>query len=544
MNPHTLPVNSTDTADITLLLEGTYPYVRGGVSSWVHQIIRGLPELRFALVFLGGDSAHYGAMKYTLPDNVIHLECHYLMETSPSDGHPQSTPRAHRGKTQPFADIARLHDYLRAPESGLPADGLPGLLACTIARLGTPEGIRHEDFLHSEHAWESIRRDYTRFCTDPSFVDFFWTVRSMHAPLFMLANIARKIPPTRILHAISTGYAGFLGMLLCQQRQCPFILTEHGIYTKERKIDLTHADWIKDAGETFGGGLDDDVSYIRRLWIRFFEGIGRLTYATADPVIALYEGNRQRQIADGASPAHTRVIPNGIDLTRFAPLRIQRTHNTRHAGIPPVIGLLGRVVPIKDIKTFIRAMRTVCNHLPNAEGWIIGPEDEDQDYARECHDLVTSLGLDAQVKFLGFRKTEDILPQLGLLALTSISEALPLVILEGFASGLPVLSTDVGACRELIEGNTEEDRALGTAGDIVSIADPEAFARQALQLLTDTQRWHTAQATGIARVERYYTQAMMYASYRQLYQTALHKSAGISDIAPAATPVGHCTVGS
>ena len=39
--------------DVTLLLEGTYPFVSGGVSSWVHQIIRGLPEYSFSLVFLG-----------------------------------------------------------------------------------------------------------------------------------------------------------------------------------------------------------------------------------------------------------------------------------------------------------------------------------------------------------------------------------------------------------------------------------------------------------------------------------------------------------
>ena len=47
-------------ADIALLLEGTYPYVRGGVSAWVHQIISGLPEIRFAVIFIGGDQKMYG----------------------------------------------------------------------------------------------------------------------------------------------------------------------------------------------------------------------------------------------------------------------------------------------------------------------------------------------------------------------------------------------------------------------------------------------------------------------------------------------------
>lgn len=67
-------------ADVTLLLEGTYPMVRGGVSAWVDQLIRGLPQLRFALVFLGGRRDHYDGILFECPANVVHLECHYLMD--------------------------------------------------------------------------------------------------------------------------------------------------------------------------------------------------------------------------------------------------------------------------------------------------------------------------------------------------------------------------------------------------------------------------------------------------------------------------------
>jgi glycosyltransferase involved in cell wall biosynthesis len=183
-----------------------------------------------------------------------------------------------------------------------------------------------------------------------------------------------------------------------------------------------------------GGG------YVRKLWIRFFEGIGRLAYEAADPIVSLYEGNRRRQIADGAELGRTREIPNGIDVQRFAPLRRHRP-----ASVPPVLGLLGRVVPIKDVKTFIRAMRIVLARRPDAEGWIIGPVDESPDYANECIELVRGMGIESRVRFLGFVRPEEVLPKLGLLVLTSISEALPLVLLEGFVSGLPAIATDVGA---------------------------------------------------------------------------------------------------
>jgi glycosyltransferase involved in cell wall biosynthesis len=154
-----------------------------------------------------------------------------------------------------------------------------------------------------------------------------------------------------------------------------------------------------------------------------------------------------------------------------------------------VLALIGRVVPIKDIMTFIRAMRTVVNRLPEAEGWIIGPEDEDPEYAQECHNLAIGLGLQDKVKFLGFQNMTDVLPQVGVVGLSSISEALPLVLLEGFAAGVPAVATDVGACRQLVYGLDAEDQAIGAAGSIVGIADPQSLASAALELLTDKQKW-------------------------------------------------------
>jgi glycosyltransferase involved in cell wall biosynthesis len=493
--------------DVALLLEGTYPYVGGGVSSWVHQIIRGMPHLTFGIVFLGGSRESYGEMKYKLPDNVVYLKTHYLMDSWRS-----GRARARPGRADAFADVKQLHEFFRTPQSGLPAE----LMKRIAEAFGAESGISREDFLHSEESWNRVCADYRDNCTDPSFVDYFWTVRTMHAPLFALAEIARTLPEFRCFHAVSTGYAGFLATLLHHRTGRPLILSEHGIYTKERKIDLAQADWIKDARELFAGGLDDDVSYIRRLWIRFFEGIGRITYDSSHVVIGLYEGIRSRQIADGAARERTRIVPNGVDVPRFSALRPKRPPH-----IPMVCGLLGRVVPIKDIRTFVRAMRTVCTRIPEAEGWVIGPEDEDEAYAKECKELVNSLGLEGRVKFLGFQKPDDILPKMGLMVLTSISEALPLVILEGYAAGLPCVATDVGACSELLYGGSEEDQALGHAGKVVSIADPEATAEACISLLTDEARWHKAQEVAIKRVETYYTQPRMFESYKNFYKEAL-----------------------
>src|SRR4029079_879780 len=271
-------------------------------------------------------------------------------------------------------------------------------------------------------------------------------------------------------------------------------LTEHGIYTKERKIDLATAEHVPGDGDPGASGFG------RRLWLRFFQGLGRIAYASADHIIALHEGSRRRQIQDGADPTRTRVIPNGVDLARFSPIRRARPHPP-----PPVLGFLGRVVPIKDVKCFIRAMKAVVARCPEARAQIVGPTSEDPAYAAECAQLVASLGLEDRVRLTGYRPAEDVLPELGLLVLTSISEGLPLVVLEAFASGLPVLTTDVGACRELVEGRTPEDCEQGSDAAVVPIADPEAVARAALALVLDPARWRAAQRVALRRVASHYT---------------------------------------
>ena len=502
-------------ADIALLLEGTYPYVRGGVSSWVHQIISALPEIRFAVVFIGSEPSMYGPAQYQFPANVTHVETHYLLR---QDRHAK--PRARTGNRSVFARMDGLHTHLRQGGK-IPDDEMMD----AFTRLGSAGGISQEDFLHSKASWEYITQQYRERCTEPSFVDYFWAIRAMHAPLFVLANIAAGLPPVRAVHAISTGYAGLLGAMIRLRRGIPFVLTEHGIYTKERKIDLAQATWLHDHNDDVCNTLHDEMGYIRGLWIRFYEQIGRMAYGQASPIVSLYEGNRQRQIADGAAAEKTRVITNGINLERYR-TALERRPDT----VPPILGLVGRVVPIKDIKTFIRTLRILVNRRPDIQGWIVGPEDEDPLYVTECKELATSLGLNDNVKFLGFQNVLDILPQLGLMVLTSISEALPLVVLEAFASGLPCLATDVGSCRELIEGRGGEDSALGAAGSVVSIADPEVTAEAALALLDDTARWHEAQRAGLARVARYYNDTLMFSSYRGLYMEALGLgSSGLSD---------------
>jgi glycosyltransferase involved in cell wall biosynthesis len=484
----------------------------------VHQLITGLPELRFSLVFIGGRRADYGEARYELPENVVHIDRFYLEDAfAPGKPGPARAPAAR------FADAHALHELLKLEASGqsCPRSQRFPLEAASdraLERLETEHGLTIDDFLSSPASWDQIRNTHRERDPHAAFVDYFWTVRLMHGPLFQLARIERQLPDAGVFHAISTGYAGFLGCLLQRRRHRPLLLSEHGIYTKERRIDLNQADWFETLhADATGSDIGTSVG-LRELWIRHFESLGRFTYRSANPIISLYAGNRERQVRDGADPERTRLIVNGIDCARFAKARAARP-----AQVPQVIGLIGRVVPIKDVKTFIRAMHKVIVKLPEVEGWVIGSPEEDPRYGAECEALAASLGLANKVRFLGHQNVQELLPKLGLLMLTSISEAQPLAILEAFAAGVPCVATDVGACREEIEGGTAEDRTLGKAGRIAPFADAEALAAAAVELLSSPEAWQACQAAGIARVERFYTQERMLGAYRGLYRKLLQR---------------------
>ncbi|MCY9879049.1 GT4 family glycosyltransferase PelF [Vibrio natriegens] len=496
------------TIDICLLLEGTYPFVRGGVSSWVHQMISGLPEFNFHLIFLGGHPDFYSNTAYDFPPNVVGFDVYFLL----SDNH-NGQPTPQHGRSKLFKKWGEFLSYFTTTKTSIP----DYLLADITNFLGKNNKLSLSDFLYSRASWEVLTKHYLQSTENQSFVDYFWTYRGMFQPLFILAQISRKLPQAKVFHSISTGYAGFLGALCKQKTGCPFILSEHGIYTKERKIDLAQAGWIKDHHSLVDISLHRDMDLNRRAWITFFEQLGLTTYHQANEIVALFEGNRQRQLIDGAPQNKTQVIVNGIDISRFNNAYLKRPNSP-----PMVAGLVGRVVPIKDIKTFIRTIRNAVEQLPQLEGWIIGPKEEDPEYVHECTLLIDSLGLTDNVKMLGNQNVAEILPKLGVMMLTSISEAQPLVLLEAMAAGVPCIATEVGACREIIEGTPGEDNWLGSAGKIIPIASPLEGAQAIIQILGDAQSWRITGDIGKERVTRYYNEQRMYNSYRTLYQEAIN----------------------
>ncbi len=510
--------NPTAHADVCLILEGTYPYVRGGVSTWVKQLIERMPSMRFSIIFLGANPGDYDEPAYEIADNIVHIEIHYLLDGARQDKSGAAQSKLLKlfardgGKADQFKVCSHAHTQLSDTENPLTETTIDSFTDLLVGE----NALTAHDLAHSRHAWEVIREKYQHAPAGLDFNHFFWTVRSMHEPLFTLASIAAKAPSADLYHSVSTGYAGFLGAMCQNQTQKPYIISEHGIYTKERELDLAQVDWIPEDLDPFRVGLNDNMNYLRSVWIRFFKSLGRMSYGSANQVFTLFNGNRLRQIADGADPETLSIIPNGVDVERYSKVR-----RAADAPVPPVLGLMGRVVPIKDIKNFIRSMRIIREAIPNAEGWLIGPVDEDPEYTEECRQLIKSLDLEDVVLFKGFQKPDDMFPLLGLNVLTSVSEGQPLVVLEGYAAGIPTVTTDVGSCSELVYGISKEDLAMGSAGDVVPIASPAKFADAAIRLLSDKKVWDSASAVGMQRVETYYDEKGMVSTYFNIYKSEI-----------------------
>jgi glycosyltransferase involved in cell wall biosynthesis len=264
-------------------------------------------------------------------------------------------------------------------------------------------------------------------------------------------------------------------------------------------------------------------SFFKDWWIKFFTSLSRMAYEAAEHVTTLFEGNRRVQISEGARPETTQIIVNGIEVAKYA----QITPRQRQAGDPFHVGFVGRVTQIKDVKTLLHALALVKDRGIPVKGFILGPLDEEPEYARECTALAGALGLDGVAEFPGRVDASKYYPQLDVLVLTSLSEGMPMVILEASCAGLPVVASDVGACRDMLQGQTPPDRALGESGFIAPVASPRATAAALERLARSPELARRLGMTGRRRVMAFYEQRRVMDEYRELYEAHLHEAASV-----------------
>jgi polysaccharide biosynthesis protein PelF len=479
-------------ADVCLIVEGGYPYILGGVASWMDAQVRASPELKFHVITIS-IASQARIKKYQIADNVIGVT-DVILDVCPAGRKPSAT------------DGPRIAHGVRLMQTAL--SGTPGTSFEELIKLVQETGFGQAALLDSKAAWTAMEQVYQGLLHDGPLIDFFWSWRFLARSLLAIVNT--KLPDARVFHAVSTGYAGMIGAYAKQVTGRPYVVTEHGIYTNERRIELAVAEWIFDSGAN-GFMVGDKPTQLRDVWLSAFNSFSRIAYALSDVVTTQYRANQTFQRLDGAPEHKLRIIPNGIDVDLYA--GVERSIEPR----PPTVLMIGRIVPIKDTRTFIVAVSLLKELVPDVVAILIGPEEEDPSYAAGCRALVAQLGLESTVQFLG--RVPDVKHYLGradVIALTSISEAQPIALLEAAATGLPAVTTDVGSCREIIEGFVD-DPVLGRGGYVVEACNPKATAQALAAILLDDDMRADMGRVMLRRIPNLYHKERIRRLYEGLY---------------------------
>ena len=463
---------------VCIVAEGCYPFVVGGVSSWIHSMIRLFPKTEFVILAIAANRSLRGKYAYELPENVSEVYELYLQDVDWSKKHR----RRHRLNKEQYRALRSLI---------LDQDVQWNILFDLFQK----NDISLNDLLMGEDFLLAVTDCYNLKYSQLVFSDFLWTMRSIYLPLFI--TLQMELPKADLYHCVATGYAGVLGSMAKHIYGSRLLVSEHGIYTREREEELIKAKWVN--------------GIYKNIWIDQFRKMSKLAYQESSLVTSLFEQARQLQIELGCPPEKTAVTPNGI--------RVENLQNI--AGKQPEdevkinIGAVLRVTPIKDVKTMIQAFAFAKAKEPRLKLWIMGPWDEDEEYAKECFELSETLGLSEDIEFTGRINIKDYLGRMDMTILTSVSEGQPLTILESYAAHKPVIATDVGNCHGLIYGESDD---FGLAGMITHIMNVEEIAKAMVEMAQKKEMRLAMGENGYRRVMAKYRVEYMQKTYWEIYR--------------------------
>jgi L-malate glycosyltransferase len=292
---------------------------------------------------------------------------------------------------------------------------------------------------------------------------------------------------------------------------------------RQQQIDLVHAHqytpYFYAAMAAFRAGLLPVIfTEHGRHWpdrLRIKRALAnRFLRITTPAYTAVSDFSRQSLVRYEKIPGSAiRVIYNGIRLNGARRDIDDRERVRQEAGINSqdlLILSVGRLDPIKDFATLIRAFSSVVREMPNSFLWIAG--DGDATYKQSVEQLVGELGLSQNVKFLGTRRdVESLLDACDLFALSSITEASSMTVLEAMAMRRAVLATRTGGNSELV--------IPGDTGILVPVGDVSAMAAAMLGLLKDPEQRKRMGRNGSQKVKQNFSWDLSLAQYRDLYRS-------------------------
>jgi polysaccharide biosynthesis protein PelF len=462
---------------ILMTTEGTYPYAVGGVSSWCDLVIGGLHEFDWQILPIMAGDRRLNAI-FELPE---HAKLAGQIELW-SEGLPRrrlALPERRAQECLPAnlmrALISWEGSYEELLEALLWCRRRPDLVRTAFRRARAWEAFVEalEDVLGEHHPDAGVAPKLDAVEAARLYQTVYWIARAAGIPT----------PETDLLHVTAAGWAAIPALVHKQLHGTDMLLTEHGVYVREAYLAAARSP--SSQGERF-------------LSSRLARGLSRAAYAAADYVSPVTEANAAWERGLGVDPNKIRVIQNGIDAPETY---------TNPPGNLKIVSV-GRIDPLKDVQTMLRVAVEVGRRVPEARFEYWGPPTKGQEtYARACEELARQLGAEKHFKFMGSTKDpHGVVRDADVMLMTSISEGLPMSILEAMAQARPVVATAVGGVPEVLRG----------CGIVQPPGDVHALASGVVTLLRNPQLAIRLGQRGFDRVQRVYTRTACLDGYREL----------------------------
>ena len=512
------PDGHYEDVDVAIVMESTYPYLKGGVSAVVHDIITGNPDLSFGIIHIAWSSTSPLTDLYHMPDNVAWVRVLYLSMEEHEEflrTRPQDLRMGRRGR-RALAErlVAALRSLAEDADCGPVWDLIADGMAASTRRYPLWALLGTREFME-------VYRD-SMPNLGMSMADLFWSLRDFFSLAY--AVLSETMPRAAVYHAHTTGYAALLAANAAREHGTSYLLTEHNLYVRDTVNTLL--DRRMDQTVTLTDYRFFDVTSRERMWMAWWLEMGRMCYPGAYATTYLYPAAIEEARALGGDPSKAVVIPNGVVTEEFdAAFAAQRekTRGIRAEGADNHLWRLvyiARVVPIKGLMDLIESIRILRERGLSIHLDVCGPTEHMPEYYERCCARIAELGLEDAITIRGTVKVRQCLTEFDLFLLPSYNEGLPVVSLETMGAGIPTVSTDVGAVRTVVEDEIvgPDSRVWGPCGLVIVPGDPEIMADGVERIIRDIDLYEQLSLAARGRVEAAYDLHRVNAAYNDLYR--------------------------
>jgi glycosyltransferase involved in cell wall biosynthesis len=484
---------------VMLVLEGTYPFNGGGVSTWAHILCNRVQNSDFILYSL---NAHFEKEpRYQLSKSVkevVQLPLWTPDEpfdfTTYGDSYFQNIER--KEATTPEIIEQKFVPLFKQLLAFIYAEN-QSMLQLDIIFYELWMYFKTYDYkvsMRSQATWDAYRESIATLSFDEhhpnaSLRDLTIGMRWLYR--FLLPISITTTPKADIAHITLSGFALLPALIANYQHGASIILTEHGVFIRERLLAINNSEYS---------------FFLKNLLIKISESIAKLAYYKSVKILSVNKFNHKWEQIYGADPERLMVVYNGINHELFKP-----RPKPEHLREIPTVVALARIFELKDVLTMIRTCAHVAKEIPKVLFMVYGDDKAVPEYTRECLDLIGELQLAENFKLMGPRKNPHLLfPEGDISILTSISEGFPYTIIESMGCGVPVVSTDVGGTAEALD---EHSGFICKPKDAVQLGDA------VIKLLKDKALRESMGAHARQRVLENFTEDQFIASYEEIYQT-------------------------